>query len=129
MKGGYRITFLQDSGAVRTTATKGMIPGMSVYRTKNTGASFRVANGNFIPNLGETKIKGNATNGRGMCIKAQVAEVTRTLAATAEIVDAGNIVTNHKGGGLVKQVTEEQLARIMKAIQDEEGPEIPVYRK
>ena len=64
-----------------------------------------------------------------MCIKAQVAEVTRPLAATAEMVDAGNIVINQKGGGIIKQVTEEHLARIMKAIQAEPGLEIPVYRK
>ena len=127
--GGYRITFLQDSGAVRTIATKDMIPGMNVYRTKNTGSSFRVANGNFIPNLGEVKLDGKSTNGNGMCIKAQVADVTRPLAATAEVVDAGNIVINHKGGGIIKQVTEDQLDRIMRAIHNEPGLEIPVYRK
>ena len=97
ISGGYRITFLQGSGAVRTIATKDMIPGMNVYRTKNIGSSLRVANGNFIPNLGEVKLEGKSTNGNAMCIKAQVADVTRPLAATAEMVDAGNIVINHKG--------------------------------
>ena len=129
IQGGYRITFLQDSGAVRTIATKDMIPGMNVYRTKNTGQSFRVANGNHIPNLGEVKLDGKSTNGNAMCIKAQVADVTRPLAATAEMVDAGNIVINHKGGGIIKQVTEDQLDRIMRAIHSEPGLEIPVYRK
>ena len=129
IKGGYRITFLQDSGAVRTIATKNMIPGMKVYRTKHTGSSFRVANGHFVPNEGEVKLMGRSSNNNGMCIKAQVADITRPLAATAEMVDAGNIVINHKDGGVIKQVTQEQLERIMRAISNEPGLEIPVYRK
>ena len=88
IKGGYRITFLQDSGAVRTIATKNMIPGMKICRTKNTGSSVRVANGHFVRNEGEVKLMGTSSNGNGMCIKAQVADITRPLAATAEMVDA-----------------------------------------
>ena len=65
IKGGYRITFLQDSGAVRTIATKNMIPGMKVYRTKHTGSSFRVANGHFVPNEGEVKLMGRSSNNNG----------------------------------------------------------------
>ena len=114
---------------MRTIATKNMIPGMKIYRTKNTGSSFRVANGHFVPNEGEVKLMGTSSNGNGMCIKAQVADITRPLAATAEMVDAGNNVIIHKDGGVIKQVTQDQLERTMGAVSNEPGLEIPVYRK
>ena len=36
---------------------------------------------------------------------------------------------NHKDGVVIKQVTQDQLERIMRAVSNEPGLEIPVYRK
>ena len=55
---GHRIRLVLDSGATRTIFPKDAIPGMKVQKGKSTGGSFRVANGQEIPNLGEARISG-----------------------------------------------------------------------
>ena len=45
IQGGYRLTLVMDSGAVKTIMPPESIPGMVVKRTRNTGKTFRVANG------------------------------------------------------------------------------------
>ena len=35
----------------------------------------------------------------------------------------------HKSGGLIKQLSEEDQARVMKAIENASGPAVPVTRK
>ena len=62
-------------------------------------------------------------------IKAQVAKVTKPLASTIEMADAGNIVITHKTGGLVKQLSPEALTRVMAAIRRETGTELEIARK
>ena len=64
-----------------------------------------------------------------MDFKAQVAKVTKPLASTIEMADAGNIVITHKDGGLVKHVSLEALARVMRATQVEVGTELVIHRK
>ena len=61
-------------------------------------------------------------------IKAQVATVTKPLASTIEMADAGNIVITHKTGGLVKQLSPEALTRVMAAIRREAGTELEIAR-
>ena len=45
------------------------------------------------------------------------------------MADAGNIVITHKDGGLVKHLSPEALARVMRAIQGEVGTELVINRK
>ena len=127
--GGHKITFVLDSGAARTIAPRNMIPNVNPYKTKNTGKMFRVANGEQIPNEGELDLKGRASNGEKLRIKSQVANITRPLAATSEMVDAGNLVIMNKSGGLIKQLSEEDQAKVTKMIENASGPAVPVTRK
>ena len=101
---------------------------MKPYRTANTGTNFRVAEGTLIPNEGKLRLNGES-NQAPLDFKAQVAKVTKPLASTIEMADAGNIVITHKSGGPVKHSSPEGLARVMKAIQSEEGTELVIQRK
>jgi ribosomal protein S9 len=101
---------------------------MKPYKTANTGKNFRVAEGTLIPNEGELRLNGES-NQAPLDFKAQVAKVTKPLASTIEMADAGNIVITHKDGGLVKHLSPEGLARVMAAIQSEVGTELVIQRK
>ena len=129
IQGGYRLTLVMDSGAVKTIVPPGAIPGMPIKQTRHTGKTFRVANGNEIPNQGETKIKGRSVEGQAMAITAQVAAITKPLAAANEMVDADNLVVMHKDGGIIKKLTEEERKAVMKIINDSKGPSVPIKRK
>ena len=98
---GYVITFVVDSGTAKTMAPRNMVPGMKPCKTANTGKNFRVAEGTLIPNEGELRLNGES-NQAPLDFKAQVAKVTKPLASTIEMADAGNIVITHKDGGLVR---------------------------
>ena len=128
IQNGNKITFVMDSGAIKTIVTPDAIPGMKVKKTKNTGKTFRVANGAQIPNLGETIIHGQSENDTKMKITAQVAAITKPLASANELVDADNIILLHKHGGIVKQLTVEQLKRVIAGINQLDGAEIPIGR-
>ena len=125
---GYVITFVVDSGTAKTMAPRNMVPGMKPYKTAHTGKNFRVAEGTLIPNEGELRLNGES-NQAPLDFKAQVAKVTKPLASTIEMADAGNIVITHKDGGLVKHLSPEGLARVLKAIQSEIGTELVIQRK
>ena len=118
-----------DSGAAKTISPKDMVPGLKPYRTKHTGASFRVANGKFIENQGEVALQGTTTNCERISVKSQVADVTRPLASTAEMVDSGNIVLMYKSGGIIKQVTPEQERSILNILSNYPGPSVPITRR
>ena len=79
-----------DSGAVKTIVPPDAIPGMKVSKM-NSGGSFRVANGQVIPNHGIVKIEGRGSiNNNPMKMNSQVADVTKPLAAANEMVEADN---------------------------------------
>jgi hypothetical protein len=118
-----------DSGAVKTIVPLGAIPGMVVKQTRNTGKTFRVANGQEIPNQGETKIEGQSVESQAMRITAQVAAITKPLAAANEMVDADNLIVLHKEGGMVKKLTESEKKAVMKILSESKGPSIPIKRK
>ena len=84
---------------------------MTVKQTKNSGRTFRVANGQEVPNQGETKIKGQSIEGQAMIVTAQVAEITKLLAAANEMVDADNFVIMHKDGGVIQKLTRKRRKR------------------
>ena len=129
INGGYRLSLVMDSGAVKTIIPPGAIPGMVVKQTRNTGKTFRVANGQEIPNQGETKIEGQSVEAQAMRITAQVAAITKPLAAANEMVDADNLIVMHKEGGMVKKLTESEKKAVMKILSESKGPSIPIRRK
>ena len=129
IQGGYRLTLVMDSGAVKTIMPPESIPGMVVKRTRNTGKTFRVANGQEIPNEGETKIVGKSIEGQAMAITAQVAGITKPLAAANEMVDAGNWVIMHSEGGAIQRLTESEKNEIRKILEKSKGPRVPIVRQ
>ena len=85
-----------ESGAGKTIGPTNLVPGMKLHKTRHSGSKFRVAKGNAVPNLGEVKLGRKARNGNPIKIKTQIVEVTEPLAATSEMVDAGDLVVIHK---------------------------------
>ena len=55
-----------------------------------------MANAQEIPNQGETKVEGQSIEAQAMRITAQVAAITKPLAAANEMVDADNLIVLHK---------------------------------
>ena len=128
IEGGYRLRFVMDSGAAKTIVPRDAIPGMKVK--KSTGGSFRMANGNVIPNLGDSIIKGlGAINAHPTKIGTQVADVTKPLAAATEAVDAGRTIVLHRTGGIVKKLSPESEKKIRDIIKAENGPEVILERR
>ena len=101
---------------------KDAVPGMKIDRSK--GGSFRVANGDVIPNIGSTKLEGVGTlNGSPMKIGTQVAEITKPLASVDEMVTNGMMVIMHRSGGIAKRLdadSERKIRDIVKACQGSE---------
>ncbi len=129
IQGGHRLTLVMDSGAVKTIMPPGAIPGMSIKHTRNSGKTFRVANGQEVPNLGETKLMGKSTEGQTMQITAQVAGITKPLAAANEMVDADNLVIMHKEGGVIQKLENKEKDAIMRILENSKGPKVPILRK
>ena len=89
-----------------------------------------MANGNVIPNLGETEIKGlGAVNSHPHKFGTQVADVTKPLAAATEAVDSGRTIILHKTGGIVKKLSHESEKKIRDIIKAEAGPEVILERR
>ena len=117
-----------DSGAAKTIVPRDAIPGMKMRNS--TGGSFRMANGNVIPNLGEAEIKGlGAVNSHPTQFSAQVADVTKPLAAATEAVDGGRTIILHRTEGIVKKLSLESEKKIRDIIKSEEGPEVILERR
>ena len=67
-----------------------------------------MANGNVIPNLGESSTNGLGTvNAHPTKFGTQVADVTKPLAAATEAVDGGRTIILHRTGGIVKKPSHE----------------------
>ena len=95
-----------DSGAAKTIVPRNAIPGMKMRNS--TGGSFRMANGNVIPNLGEAEVKGlGVVNIHPTQFSTQLADVTKPLAAATEAVDSGRTIILHRTGGIVKKLSLE----------------------
>ena len=62
-------------------------------------------------------------------IKSQVANITRPLAATSEVVDARKLVAMHERGGIMKQMSAEDENKVTQKLENASGPMLPVTRK
>ena len=129
VKGGYKIKMVMDSGACKTIVPPNTLPNMKIVPNKDTGRNFRAANGKLFPHLGETKLQGKSQGGGKLNITAQVAKVTKPLAAGGEIVDAGSwIILNKKGGAIVK-LDAEAKKEIEEIVKRQKNPPVPIKRE
>ena len=120
--------FVMDSGAAKTIVPRDAIPGRKVK--KSHGGSFRMANGNVIPNSGGSSINGvGAINAQPTKFGTQVADVTKPLAAATEAVDSGRTIILHRTGGIVKKLSSESEKKIRDIIKAENGPEVILERR
>lgn len=94
-----------DSGAAETVIPTGSVPGVKVRRDNGKeGTTYRVANGNVIPNRGEKRMVWKSKEGFTGNINAQVTDVTKGLISVSNICDAGNWVVFGPKGGWIEQV-------------------------
>ena len=95
-----------DSGATETVVNEDMLKNIetkegSAYRR---GVEYEVANGEYIPNLGEKKFLGVGENGEARHITAQVCAVNKALLSVKKMVQAGNRVVFEQAGGYIEDV-------------------------
>ncbi len=127
---GYKLKMAMDSGAVRTIVPQNAIPEMKVKKTKLTGRNFQTASGHLVPNQGEAEIKGWTLKGGKINVTAQVADITRPLAAASEVVDAnGNWIILNKSGGPIKEISEDEGKIIMQIVEESSKPTVPITRE
>ena len=67
------------------------------------------ANGTPIHNEGEKRIEGKSDEGINVAMTMQVANVSKVLAGTSKVCDAGNIQVFTKQGGYI--ISEKQRMR------------------
>ena len=89
-----KIRATADSGAGEHVCPPDMCPQFPTTESEGSkkGKEYRVANGAFIPNLGEKQIRAQDSNGTTLNIKPQVAKVNKFLASLGKICKAGNRV-------------------------------------
>ena len=88
-------------------------------RASKAGVNYRAANGTQIKNYGEKHIEGYNNNGRNTGITVQVADVSKVLAGTSKVCDAGNIQVFTKSGGYI--ISEKEASHIIAAIDKAKG--------
>ena len=89
------VEFAVDSGASETVVSEAMVASVATKPSlaSSRGVSYEVANGEVIPNLGETDILGYTDQeGFAKVIKAQVCDVSKPLLSVHRLVQAGHTV-------------------------------------
>ena len=110
--------FVLDSGIARTIVPKVATPGMELR--KSNGGSFRAEIGEVIPNLACSTLEGTDTLNRSpskMC--AQVAEITRLLAAVDEMVESEMMVIMQRSCGIAKRINVDTEGKMRDLLEIE----------
>ena len=100
-----------DSGAGANVAPKDAFPWIELQENDDSrsGRYYTTANGKRVYVLGEKTIIITSKEGVVKKMKFQIADVTRILASVRKITKAGNKVTMHKTGGLIKDVGGSEI--------------------
>ena len=70
------------------------------------GGSYRVANGQRVPNVGQQKVQFTLDDGQPANILFQIAEIERPLISASALAANGNsVVFNRKGGAIIHDKT------------------------
>ena len=95
-----------DSGASETVFPTDALPGIDLQPSDSSrrGVTYKVANGQEIPNLGQKTVRG-VTHDEGIArtITAQVADVKQPLMSVARLVQAGHRVVFDAPGAYIEQ--------------------------
>ena len=125
----YKIEFVVDSGATDSVAPTDFIPNRTPKPGAKFGMKYNTANGAQISNEGIIELKGKTSNTEPFEGTIQTAKITKPLAATIDMCDAGNFVFMTKTGGGSKRLSKENVDRILKIIKDAPGYSMPFERK
>ena len=86
---------------------------------QDLGKYYVAANGTPIPNKGEKKLTGKSSEGIDVKMTMQCADVSKVLAGTSKVCDAGNIQVFTKSGGYI--ISEKEASHIIAAIDKAKG--------
>ena len=105
---GYRLVeAVLDSGAEESVAPPRLFLGpIAPSQMSQAGGSYRVANGQRVPNVGQQKVQFTLDDGQPANILFQIAEIERPLISASALAANGNsVVFNHKGGAIIHDKT------------------------
>ena len=106
----FEIDVAVDSGATETLMAESTLAGVidiTEGAAFKRGATYEVANGEEIPNLGERKFLGYMEDGAVRGITAQVCAVNKTLMSVNKIANKGNRVVFDDDGSYIEDKTTE----------------------
>ena len=110
------IEFGVDSGASETVLSPEQLPGIDITEgePQRRGVSYEIANGEFIPNLGEKKFIGYSEEEVARSLVTQVTEVNQALLSVRKMVASGHRVVfdaDDTGGSYIEhKTTGERMA-------------------
>ena len=108
---GYRLVeAVLDSGAEESVAPPRLFLGpIAPSQMSQAGGSYRVANGQRVPNVGQQKVQFTLDDGQPANILFQIAEIERPLISASALAANGNsVVFNHKGGAIIHDKTGQR---------------------
>ena len=103
---GYKLVeAVLDSGAEESVSPPRFFPGPVVPSTMSkAGGSYRVANGQRVPNIGQQAVHFTTDEGQAAGIWFQIAEIERPLISASQLAATGNsVVFNQQGGTIVHE--------------------------
>ena len=103
---GYRLVeAVLDSGAAESVSPPRFFPGPVVPSIMfKAGGSYRVANGQRVPNIGQQAVQFATDDGQVANIWFQTAEIDRPLISASALAASGNsVVFNQKGGTIIHE--------------------------
>ena len=110
-QGGWEeIMMYVDSGATETVVGENMLTSIEIKEGVfcRQGVRYEIANGETIPNIGEKRFKGVASDGSIKNITAQVCDVNKSLLSVSKAVKAGNkVVFDDEGSYIQNKLTGE----------------------
>ena len=100
---GYKLVeAVLDSGAEESVSPPKFFPGPVVPSAMSkAGGSYRVANGQRVPNIGQQFINFQTDEGLSAGMMFQTAEIERPLISASQLAASGNNVVFSKTGGTI----------------------------
>ena len=103
---GYKLVeAVLDSGAEESVSPPRFFPGPVVPSTMSkAGGSYRVANGQRVPNIGQQAVHFTTDEGQAAGIWFQIAEIERPPISASQLAATGNsVVFNQQGGTIIHE--------------------------
>ena len=100
---GYKLVeAVLDSGAEESVSPPKFFPGPVVPSAMSkAGGSYRVANGQRVPNIGQQSVHFQTDEGLSAGMMFQTAEIERPLISASQLAASGNNVVFSKTGGTI----------------------------